>query len=105
MGAPRELIARLALEGALNQRLRRRVVHVRELDRLDAAGGLLGIDQGVLVASSEALPLEVGRNTLGRAEHVAIEGANLLGLAAGEGVESLHSLLDNANDMGLKYLK
>ena len=81
------------------------MVHVGELDAVQAARVLRRVNQDVLVAPDELLPLEIGRDLLGGLEHVGVQGAHLLGLPAGESVESLHGLLDGADNVRLKDLE
>ncbi len=103
--APVELVAALPLQAPLDKRLGRVVVHVWELDAVNISRILVRVHQGVGFASSEALPLEIRGDALGRAEHVAEQSSALLRLARREGVERLHSLLDHADDVHLEGLE
>lgn len=102
---PRELVARLALQGTLNDGPGSRVIHVGELDRIDASRRLVGIDEAVGTAACKVPPLKVGRDALDRSEHVVMQRAGLLALPTGQLSKGLHGLLENLDNMGLKGLE
>lgn len=100
-----ELVARLALQAAFDERLGRDVVHVGEANIVDGASRVVGVGETVRGAGSKVCPLEALGNALDGAEHVAVQGADLFSLAAAELVEGLHGLLQDLDDVGLKGLK
>ena len=95
----------LALQGASNQRLGGSVVLVGEADVGHAAWRSVGVDQDLVVALDEAVPLEVGSDLLGGAGHVAVHGASLLGLVADNLVELTQTILDGGENVGLELSK
>lgn len=100
-----QLVARLALEGALDERLGGLVVHVGEVDGVDGAGRVVGVGEAVGGAGGEVGPLEALGDALDGAEDVVVQGADLIRLAAAELVEGAHGLLEDLDDVGLERLK
>lgn len=100
-----ELVARLALEAALDEGLGGGVVHIGEGDAVDGAGRVVGVGEAVGAAGGEVGPLEALGDALDGSQHVVVQGANLVGLAAAELVERLHGLLEDLDDVRLKRLK
>lgn len=105
LGAPRQLVARLALEAALDQGLRRLVVLVRERDGVDAARRVRRVHQPVPVPLREPLPLQVARDALRRPQHVGVQRPDLISLPADHLVEGLQPLLQHQDDVRLELLE
>lgn len=78
------------------------MVLVGEADVGHAAWGSVGVDQDLVVALNETIPLEVGRDLTSGASHVAIHGASLLGLGTDNLVELGQPVLDGGEDVGFK---
>lgn len=104
-GAEAELVAALPLETTLDHGVGALVVLIGEGDGLDCAGRLVAVDKDIAEALVEALPLHVRRDALDGAQHVTVQSADAVGLAAGEHVEGLHGLLQDLNDVSLERLK
>jgi hypothetical protein len=64
------------------------VVHVREVDVCDCAGGRGWVNQDLVVTLDEAIPFKVEWDPLGSADHVSVHDLRLLGLV----VDDLHEL-------------
>jgi hypothetical protein len=92
----------LLLQTASDQRLSRSVVLVGEGDVGHGAWGSVGVDQDLVVALDEAVPLKVGSDLLSGAGHVAIHGSGLLGLVADNLVELGQAVLDGGDNVSLE---
>ncbi|KAI6753247.1 hypothetical protein HG531_005416 [Fusarium graminearum] len=78
------------------------VVHVGELDGVNRTRRLVGVNETVATASVEGVPFKVRGDTLDDRKLVVVQGSRLVGLTASQLGESLHSLLNDLNNMGLK---
>lgn len=92
----------LLLQTAGDERLRAAVVLVRERDLADVALGPVGVDHDLVVALDEAVPLEIGRDALRHAEHVAVHGARRLALLGHDLVELLEAILEDLDNVGFE---
>lgn len=103
--APRELVARLAVKRALDERLGRGVISVGNQGKqvTEFTRRFVLVDEKVGTANPEFLPLKVGRDVLGGLEHLGVETTNMLGMATGERVQVLHGLLDALNNLDLEF--
>ena len=105
--APRELVARLAVERAFDERPGSGVIVVRNRgeDVVEFTGRFVFVHENVGPALTEFLPLELRRNVLGGLEHLGVETTNTLSMTTGEPIEVLHGLLDALNNVGLEILE
>lgn len=78
------------------------MVLVGEADVGHGAWRSVGVDQDLVVALDEAVPLEVRGDLLSSAGHVAVHGASLLGLVADNLVELAQAILDGGEDVSLE---
>jgi hypothetical protein len=81
------------------------VIHVGELDGFNGAWWLIGVDEAVDTASREGIPLEVRSNVLNGGKLIIVQSSCLVRLATSQLRESLHSLLDNLNNVSLETME
>jgi hypothetical protein len=92
----------IAYQGSSYQRLGGSVVLVGEADVGHGARRSVGIDQDLVVALDEAVPLKVGGDLGSSTGHVSVHGSGLLGLVADNLVELGQAILDGGDNVGFE---